>query len=267
MVSKRSPRPEVSSASLKRSFEREKVVQKPPYSLSNTSVMPVKPALRQQRAIKPALRRAARMHALDHGAVLRRHQPRRLGAGDAERMHGLLRREPQRRRGAGRRREHADGRAGMPALADMLGPHAEADPRPDLVAGDRGAQEIASAHARPHFDDREQRRQRHRADMEHAGTMDVVELEALHQRAVDERRMRRGQPPCRCPTPRRRAWCRPPRASSTGFRLHGRPVPNMAQPSEVEDQELDPRDHLGGNLLIGEPGDEVGDAAGLRIVG
>src|SRR5262249_6922931 len=35
----------------------------------------------------------------------------------------------------------------------------------------------------------------------------------------------------------------------------------------VEDQKLDPRDHLWRNLLIGETGDEVGDAAGLRIVG
>ena len=35
----------------------------------------------------------------------------------------------------------------------------------------------------------------------------------------------------------------------------------------IEDQELDPRDHLGRDLLIGEAGDEIGDAAGLRIVG
>src|SRR5206468_11360405 len=47
--------------------------------------------LRQERAIEPALRGAAGMHALDHGAVLRGHQAGRLGAGDAERVHGLLR--------------------------------------------------------------------------------------------------------------------------------------------------------------------------------
>ena len=47
---------------------------------------------RQQRGIKPALRRAAGMHALDHGAILRRHQAGRLRAGDAERVHGRVRR-------------------------------------------------------------------------------------------------------------------------------------------------------------------------------
>ncbi len=31
--------------------------------------------LREQRAIKPALRRASSMHSFDHGAVLRGHQP------------------------------------------------------------------------------------------------------------------------------------------------------------------------------------------------
>ena len=57
-------------------------------ALSNTSAMPVKPWLGQQRAVKPALRGAARVHALHHGAVLRRHQAGGLGAGDAERVHG-----------------------------------------------------------------------------------------------------------------------------------------------------------------------------------
>ena len=48
------------------------------------------------------------MHALDHGAVLRRHQAGRLRAGDAERVHGLLRVEPKPARRAGRGREHAE---------------------------------------------------------------------------------------------------------------------------------------------------------------
>ena len=103
--------------------------------------------LRQQRAVKPALRRAPGMHALDHGAVLRGHQSRGLRAGDAERVHGLVGGEAQ---GGGRARrggKHADGRAGMPALPDMLRAHAFADARADLVAGDRRAQEIAAAHA------------------------------------------------------------------------------------------------------------------------
>ena len=85
------------------------------------------------------------MHALDHGAVLRRHQAGGLGAGDAERVHGLLRIELEAARGAGAGREHAERRARMPALADVLLPHAAADARADLVAGDRGGEEFAAA--------------------------------------------------------------------------------------------------------------------------
>jgi hypothetical protein len=47
--------------------------------------------LRQQRAVEPALRRSAGMHALDHGAVLCRHQPGSLRPGDAEGVNGLAR--------------------------------------------------------------------------------------------------------------------------------------------------------------------------------
>ena len=144
MVSKRSPRPALSSSRSKRSVEREKVVQKPPYGASNTSTMPVKPLLREQRPVEPALRRAPGMHALDHGAVLRGHQAGRLRAGDAERVHGLLGVEAERARRAGGGREHADGRARVPALADVLLAHAHADARTDLVAGDRGGQELAA---------------------------------------------------------------------------------------------------------------------------
>ena len=50
----------------------------------------------EQRAIEAALRRAAGMHALDHRAELRGHQPRGLRAGDAERVHRLFGIEPQR---------------------------------------------------------------------------------------------------------------------------------------------------------------------------
>ena len=43
MVCQAVPKPAVNSRSLKRSCERENVVQKPPYSASNTFSMPVKP--------------------------------------------------------------------------------------------------------------------------------------------------------------------------------------------------------------------------------
>ena len=174
--------------------------------------MPVKPSFAKQRAVKPALRRAAGMHALDHGAVLRRHQAGRLGAGDAERVHGFLGIECQPARRAGGGRENPDRGAGMPALADMLLAHAQADARPDLVTGDGGGEEIAAGQLRVALGDRNQRRQRHRADMQHGLAVHVVELEALHLRAVEQRRMRRGQPRSPCPRSRSCASCRAPRA-------------------------------------------------------
>ena len=133
------------------------------------------------------------MHALDHRAVLRRHQARGLRAGDAERVHGLVGVELQSARGARGGGEHAERGARMPALRDVLGAHADADARSDLVARDRRGQEFLAAHAGSHFGDRDQRRQHHRADVQHALAVHVVELEALHLRAVDERRVRRRQ--------------------------------------------------------------------------
>ena len=84
------------------------------------------------------------MHALDHGAVLRRHQSGRLRSGDAERVHGALRIETKPARGAGGGREHAERRARVPALTDMLLAHAAPDARTDLVARDRGRQKFAT---------------------------------------------------------------------------------------------------------------------------
>ena len=47
--------------------------------------------------------------------------------------------------------------------------------------------------------DGDQRRQRHRADMQHGLAVHVVELESLHLGAVEQRRMRRGQFPIAAP--------------------------------------------------------------------
>src|SRR5580704_13248652 len=81
----------------------------------------------------------------------------------------------------------------MSALPDMLLAHAKPDARPDLVAGDGGGQDIAAGELCMTFRDRDQCRQRHSADMEHGGAVDVIKLETLHLRAVEERRMRRGE--------------------------------------------------------------------------
>ena len=125
------------------------------------------------------------MHALHHGAVLRRHQAGRLGAGDAECVHGLVgieRKAPRRAGGGG---ENPDCGAGMPALADMLLAHAQADARADLVAGDGGSEEIAAGQLRVALGNRDQRRQCHRTDMQHGFAVHVVELESLHLGAVE----------------------------------------------------------------------------------
>jgi hypothetical protein len=143
--------------------------------------------LRQQRAVKAALRRAAGVHALHHRAVLRGHQAGGLRAGDAECMHGVLGIEAQPARGSGSRREYADGGTRMPALADMLLAHALADPRADLVAGERRDQQFTAGEIGMALRHREQRRQRDGADMQHADAMHVIELEALYLGAVHQR--------------------------------------------------------------------------------
>src|SRR5258708_2927156 len=78
----------------------------------------------------------------------------------------------------------------MPALADVLGSNAKADARAGLVAGSRRRQEIAAAEIAPRLGNGDQRRQHHRADVQHAGAVNVVQLEALHLRAVCQRGVR-----------------------------------------------------------------------------
>ena len=138
----------------------------------------------KKRCVKPTLGGPSGMHALDHRAILRGHQAARLGAGNAERMHYPVGVERQRARCRGCRCEHADGRARMPALADMLRPHAQPDARPDFVSGERRRNEIFSRRRRLGFGQRDQRRQRHCADMQHALAMYVVEFEALDLRTL-----------------------------------------------------------------------------------
>src|SRR6185369_4036198 len=207
------------------------------------------PGLCQQRAIEPALRRAAGMHALDHGAVLRGHQAGGLCSCDAKRMHGLLRVKLEAARGTGGSREHAKGRARVPALADMLLAHAAPDTRTDLIAGDRRREKIAPAHWRMTFGDCDQRRQHDRAAMEHAVAVHVVELEALHLRAVDQRRIGRGQ----------RLRSAPDRGRARSVQIAERLLQN-ATPFElgaidrtaerVEDQELSPLAYALEDLLV-----------------
>ena len=94
------------------------------------------------------------------------------------------RRKPERRCCAGRRGEHADRRTGVPTLHDVLLTHAHADARTHLITRDRGGEEIAPRHAWFEFGEREQRWQGHRTNMQHALPVYIIELEALHKRAV-----------------------------------------------------------------------------------
>ncbi len=205
------------------------------------------------------------MHALDHGAVLRRHQAGRLGAGDAERVDGLLGGEPQAARRARSRREDADGRARMPALPDMLLAHALADARTDLVAGDSGRQEVAAGKLGMAFGHRNQGRQRDGADMQNALAMDVVEFEALNLRPVDQRRMGR-----------RQALAGPPDRGRAGGVERRAGLAQDAAPFEIdavdraadriENQQLDALADLRRNPLVAQRGDELRDLARVVIV-
>src|ERR1700688_4500809 len=87
----------------------------------------------------------------------------------------------------------------MPALANMLRPHAHADPRADLVTGNRGGEEIAPRHAGPRLGDGEESGQGDGADMEDALAVHVVELEALDEGPVDQCGMRRREARRRAP--------------------------------------------------------------------
>ena len=205
------------------------------------------------------------MHALDHRAVLRGHQPRGLRAGDAERVDGLVDVEPEPARGARRGGKDAERRARMPALRDVLGSHAQADARSDLVAGDGGRQELLAAHAGLHLRDRDQRGQHDRADVQHARAVHVVELEALDLRAVDERGVRRGELQVRAP--HRAAACRVDRAERLLEDARPLEIGAVERAAErVEHQELDARCALLRDRFVLESRNELRDAAGVGIV-
>ena len=104
-------------------------------------------------------------------------------------MRRFFRVERQRARRRRCRGKDADSRAGVPALADMLRTHAQADARSDFIAGERRRDEILAGKLRTRFRRRDQRRQRHGADMQDALAVHVVEFEALHLGAIDQSRM------------------------------------------------------------------------------
>jgi hypothetical protein len=181
-----------------------------------------------------------------------------------ERVHHLLRRQSQSCGSTRRGREHTDGRARMPALHDVLLAHALTDAGADLVARDGGAQELAAAHARLELGHGKERRQGHGTHMQHALTMDVVELEALHQRAVHKCGMRRRQPHIGAP------YATAARAVDRAQRPHQDAAPfelgvEQRAAERIQHQKLDAVLYFLRYLLVGEPRDKGGEARCVRI--
>ena len=133
------------------------------------------------------------MHALDHGAILRGHEACSLRAADAQSIHGLTHIKTHRARRAGCRREDTKRRTRMPALANMLLPHADADTRTDFIARHSGCQKLLAGDGRIFFKHSKNARQSDSAHMQNADAMHVIELKTLHQRTVDQDGMRRRQ--------------------------------------------------------------------------
>ncbi len=220
---------------------------------------------REQRAIEPALARPARMHPLDHRAKLRRHQTGRLRSRDAEGMNGLVRRESQRTRRAGRRSEGTDRRTRVPPLRDVLRSHAHADPRPDLVAGNGRGENIAAGQSRPDLRDGQKGRKRHRTHVQHADPMHIVKLESLDERAVDERRMGRREPLRRAPHAacrRRIHLCQGAHEDLAPFQVGA----VQRAPERVQDQQLDALDHVRRDLFEAQRRDEGRDVSRVSAV-
>ena len=151
-----------------------------------------KAARREPRRQQAVLRRLAGMERLAHRAELRL-QPGGLRAGDAERARGGLGVEAE-QAGAGRRGAETADRAGrVKAEIVMARAHRRADPAGGLVAGDKGGDHVAPAalallgEGEQAGQDRDRRMARHRQ-------VDVVVVERVPDRAVDQRGRQHRQP-------------------------------------------------------------------------
>ena len=94
--------------------------------------------------------------------------------------------------------------------------------------------------------------------------MHVVELEALHLRPVDQRRVRRGEPQAGAPH-RRGAGCVELAERPLQDRAPGLAGAVDAAADRIEDQQLDALAHLLRDGVVGQAGDEFGDRAGVWI--
>ena len=205
------------------------------------------------------------MHAFDHCTELRRHQSRRLCAGDAERVHGFVRVQIEATRRPCRRGKDTERRPGMPALLQMLWPHTDADARPDFIPCGCGRQKIFSAQPFSEFSHCDQRGQHHRTDMQHALAMHVVKLESLHLRAIHERGVRRRQFLIRAPNA---AHARGVKFAET---LLQDPAPFELRAIEcaaqrVQHQKLEALPHFSRDVVVAQVGHELRHASGVLVV-
>ena len=151
-----------------------------------------KPARRQPRRQEAVLRRLPGVERLAHRAELR-FEPGCLGSGDAERLRRGLGVEPHQVRAGRRRAERADRAGRVKAAAVMPGPDRHADPATGLVAGDKGGDDIAAGAAALFGERQEAGQDRHRGVPRHR-QVDVVVIERVADRAVDEGGRQHRQP-------------------------------------------------------------------------
>ena len=150
-------------------------------------VAPAGEAARREPGRKQAvIGRLAGMERLAHRAE-HRFQPRRLGAGDAERNAGGVRVQPHQMRAGGGRAEAADGAGGVKAqTVVMAGFQGDAEAAFQLVAGHEGGD-----HRRPRgsplLRQRQQRGQDGDARVAGHRQVHVVEIERVRGRAIDQR--------------------------------------------------------------------------------
>jgi len=100
--------------------------------------------------------------------------------------------------------------------------------------------------------------------MEYRLAVYVVELEPLHLRAVEERRMRRGQFSVRAPDrgrARRIEFLERAAQDAAPFEIGA--IDGAAE--RIEHEQFYALADLGGNWLVGQAGDEFGDCAGVNV--
>jgi hypothetical protein len=195
---------------------------------------------------------------LAHRAELR-FEAGRLRAGDAERAGGRLGVEAEQMRAGRRRAKRADRAGRVEAARVVAGPQRHADAAAGLVAGDkRGDDRLARGFAllgegQQRRQDRDRRMARHRQ-------VDVVVVERMGDRAVDQRRRQHRQ---------RAAWpitaaCSAPPASLLIEQDAGERIVGAGEPdAEIVEHAL-PRElaHRLGQRVIGDGAGPLGEGAG-----